>query len=782
MQIRPEKLDYLNNALENLWSECGLNKAMATDFNIYITQDLADHEPEWESYALALTPNAKALENLSNALLVDPDFCDYLRRFLLVLLNTKQYDMLYVFFDKAFINHVCGVVYTSKNSNSYSLMERSFDRFVEAVRFSKIQNDEILPALFDITNSYEGQIYSRWQRPARDFLNDYANQNEEELLLFLKYNFQNYGIYGLNFLSVIDLQHSVDVAIDCYLNRTDCKQEIALFLQRNNDVCIKTINKMLHDKEISNEQYVDLMLIFVEQKNLNDMFTQIFNTIANNAQKAKILEFIPIKLEKRIKNLAAFVKAVNRFKFESKAVLGKDISSYPQVLLSSEDFAPPSSTEFLITQFEELYSPKATYELSYFRELLSQKTLDSLTQDVYEQFVLNGTPEDEWAIALIASISSDKCLANILMTTADLYEGEKGDIVKTLVNITTITKSQDIKSVLQHLDKHNFKYDKVISYILDSVQKNNIFSYNEFELLADNLVPTFDFDQNLTSNINFNGSDFGFKINENCEVEIVETTKPIIQVDPKTRESINDFKSRIESEIKKQKERLFNAFANNRKWGSADFDGLMLKNPVLYALSRGLLWAEYSQDKVLNTFKLEDWRRQNVMNINNATTLNPLVGIFHPLEAPDYNWKAVFDGKFTTFNQLDRQVFSLQSYSSISSFVARFNGMIVDGNIFVEDLKKMGWIEGQYQKPMGLISMLKLNPVYNLICEIEFCANHLDDLSEITMKELRFYSLNNAKYQNNTWKIDKVNAKALKTLPARFFSDIIFEVSTACKK
>lgn len=782
MQIRPEKLDYLNNALENLWNECGLNKAMATDFNIYITQDLADHEPEWECYALALTPNAKALENLSNALLADPDFCDYLRRFLLVLLNTKQYDMLYVFFDKAFINHVCGVVYTSKNSNSYSLMERSFDRFVEAVRFSKIQNDEILPALFDITNSYEGQIYSRWQRPARDFLNDYANQNEEELLLFLKYNFQNYGIYGLNFLSVIDLQHSVDVAIDCYLNRTDCKQEIALFLQRNNDVCIKTINKMLHDKEISNEQYVDLMLIFVEQKNLNDMFTQIFNTIANNAQKAKILEFIPIKLEKRIKNLAAFVKAVNRFKFESKAVLGKDISSYPQVLLSSEDFAPPSSTEFLITQFEELYSPKATYELSYFRELLSQKTLDSLTQDVYEQFVLNGTPEDEWAIALIASISSDKCLADILMTTADLYEGEKGDIVKTLVNITTITKSQDIKSVLQHLDKHNLKYDKVISYILDSVQKNNIFSYNEFELLADNLVPTFDFDQNLTSNINFNGSDFGFKINENCEVEIVETTKPIIQVDPKTRESINDFKSRIESEIKKQKERLFNAFANNRKWGSADFDGLMLKNPVLYALSKGLLWAEYSQDKVLNTFKLEDWRRQNVMNINNATTLNPLVGIFHPLEAPDYNWKAVFDGKFTTFNQLDRQVFSLQSYSSISSFVARFNGMIVDGNIFVEDLKKMGWIEGQYQKPMGLISMLKLNPVYNLICEIEFCANHLDDLSEITMKELRFYSLNNAKYQNNTWKIDKVNAKALKTLPARFFSDIIFEVSTACKK
>ena len=118
----------------------------------------------------------------------------------------------------------------------------------------------------------------------------------------------------------------------------------------------------------------------------------------------------------------------------------------------------------------------------------------------------------------------------------------------------------------------------------------------------------------------------------------------------------------------------------------------------------------------------------------------------------------------------------------MSSFVARFNGMIVNGKLFVEQLKKLGWIEGQIQRPMGLVSMLKINYVYGLICEIEFCANHLDDLTEITMKELRFYNLKNAKYQNQTWRIDKVDARALKTLPPRFFSDIVFEVSTACKK
>ena len=782
MQIRPEKLDYLNKALETLWDDCGLNKAMATDLDIYIVQDLPDHEPDWSLYNHPLNPSVGALSNLSNAILTDPDFCDYLRRFLLVLINTKQYDMLYVFFDKAFINHVCNVVYNSKNANSYSLMERSFDRFVEAMKFSKIQNDEMLPALFDITNSYEGQLHSRWQRPAKDFLSDYANQNEEELLLFLKYNFESYGVFGLNFLSTIDLQHSVDVAIDWYLNKNDCKQEIAQFMQKNNDICVKTINKMLHNKDISNEQYVDLMLVFVEQKNLNNEFTQIFNTIANNKQKSKILDSIHIKLEKRLKNLAAFVKAVNRFKFEDKLVLGKNLTQYSSVLLASDDFPPPNTTEFLITQFQELYSPKATFELSYFRELLSQKTLDDLSQEVYEQFVLNGTPEDEWAIALIASISSDKCLSDILMTTSDLYEGEKGDIVKTLVNITVVSKGQDIKFVLQNLDKHNLKYDKVISYILDSVQKNNIFSYSEFELLADRLVPNFDFDSTLSSSIDFDGSKFGFLITKDCNVQILENTKPLIQVDPKTRENVYDFKNRIDAELQKQKQRLKSAFTNNRRWSSEDFDNIILKNPVLYCLAQGLLWAKYFQDKVIEVFKLEDWQIQKVMNINNATSSTFSIGIFHPLEAPDYNWKGVFEGKFTTFNQLDRQVFSLQNYSAMSSFVARFNGMIVNGTLFVRELKNMGWIEGQYQKPMGLVSMLKLNSVYNIICEIEFCSNHLDDLSEITMKELRFYSLNNAKYQNNTWKIDKVNAKALKTLPPRFFSDIVFEVSTACKK
>ena len=782
MELRPEKMDYLNKTLDELWEDCGLNKAVATDFNVFITQDLDDHEPEWEQYSLALTPSVKALTNLSNALLNDADFCDYLHRFLLVLINTKQYDMLYLFFDKAFVNHVCGVVYNSKNANSYSLMERSFDRFVEAVKFSKISNDEILPVLFDLINSYEGQLHARWQRPAKEFLSDYANQNEEELLLFLKYNFDSYGIYGLNFLSEIDLQHSINVAIDLYLTRDDCKQEISQFLQRNNDVCIKTINKMLHNKELTNEKYVDLMLVFVEQQNLNEEFTQIFNTIANDKQKAKILEMIPIKLEKRIKNLAMFVKTVNRFKYDEQEILGKNISEYPDVLLSTNDFAPAGTTQFLLLQFKQLYSPKATFELSYFQELLSQKTLDNLTHFVYEQFVLNGTSDDEWAIALIAAISSDKCLADILMTTADLYEGEKSDIVKILVNTTAIAKGESIKSVLQNLDKHDLKYDKVISYILDSVKNNNIFTYSEFENLADSLVPTFDFNEELFAKINFDGSEFGFKIDDNCNVEIIETSKPIIQVGPMVREKIYDFKKRIVCELQNQKDRLINAFTNNRKWNNSDFDNVILKNPILYVLARGILWAEYAQDKVIKIFKIEDWKREKVMNINNVATLNPLVGIFHPLEAPDYNWKPVFEGKFTTFNQLDRQFFSLQNYSAMSSFVARFNGMITNGKLFVEELKKMGWIEGQTQKPMGLVSMIKINQVYNLICEIEFCANHLDDLTEITMKELRFYNLKNAKFQNNIWRIDKVNAKALKTLPPRFFSDIVYEVSIACKK
>lgn len=782
MQIRQEKLDYLSKALENLWSDGGLNKAMATDLDIYILDNIPDAEPAWGNYLAPITPSVQKLSDLSSALLVDADFCDYLHRFLIVLLNTKQYDLLYTFFDKAFISHVCGVVFNSRNANKYSLMERSFDRFVEALKFSKVENTEVLPALFDVVNSFEGQLISRWQRPAQDYLCDYANQNEEQLLGFLSANFSEYGLCGLNFLASLDILHSVDIAINFYLTRELDRPLIAQFLQQNNDVSIKAINKLLHNKKIDNEQYVDLMLIFVEQQTLNDVFTEIFHTIANDRQKAKILEFIPISLEKRVKSLASFVKTVNRFKLVDEVVLGKRLSAYPSMLLSSDDFAPANTTEFLIKQFQTLYSPKATIELSYFRELLSQKSLDALSRDVYEQFVLHGTPADEWAIALIASISSDQCLADILMTTADLYDGEKGDIVKTLVNITTIAKAGDIRSVLQNLDKHNIQYDKVISYILDSVKQNKIFNYQEFEKLADKLVPTFDLNPQLCTTLTFGDAKFCFKITENCNVEVLGLDTDLKDCDQQTTSKINDLKARIEQELFKQTKRLEVAFTNGRKWSSVDFDKYMLQNPILYSLARGLLWAEYSMDKVVNTFKVVDGKRQKVMNINNIAVLNPVVGLFHPIEAPEYNWKPAFEGKFTTFNQLDRQVFSLSNYSNMSSFVARFNGMIVNGTLFVEELKQKGWIEGQHQKPFGLVSMVKLNPTYNLFCEIEFCANHLDDLSEITVKELRFYNLSNVKFQNNTWRVDKVNAKALKTLPQRFFSDIVYEVSLACKK
>lgn len=779
MPIRPEKLDYLNSALENLWCNGGLNKALATDLNIFITDNLPDEEPLWQSYTTPIIPKIQDLTNLSNAILIDADFCEYLNRFLLVLLRTKQYDLLYMFFDKAFISHVCNTIYNSKNAQNYSLMERSFDRFIEAVKFSGIKNIEILPALFDIINSFEGQLYSRWQRPAKEYLFDFLNQNEEEYLNFLSNNFESYGLYGLNFLSEKDQIHSVDVALDFYLNDTENRPLIAQFLQQNNDVSIKAINKMLHNKKIENKQYVDLMLVFVQQKTLNDVFIQIFNTIATDQQKAEILNYIPVPLEPRIKSLAVFMKTVNRFKYTDTLVLNKLLSNYPQVLLSSQDVAPSGSTAFLIDQFKNLYSLKATYELSYFKDLLYQNSLDELAKVVYEQFVLNGTPQDVWAIALIASISSDKNLANILMTTADLYEGEKGDIVKLLIDITTTTKGQNIKEVLNNLDKHNINYDKVISCILESVENNKIFSYAEFEILADSLVPTFNLTQNLETTILIEETPYTIKITDNCVAEVEKTQLNGVNKDIKTQ--VYDLQTRIQNEINKQTLRLSQAFFYNRKWSSVDFQNL-LSSPILYAISRGVLWAEYSLDKVVRTFKIEDHQKQTVMEVNNISVLNPVVGIFHPLEAPEYNWKAAFEGKFTAFNQLDRQVYSLNSYTPLSSFVARFNGMIVNGKTFVGQLKEQGWVEGQYQKPYGLVSMQKVSANYNLLCEIEFCANHLDDLTEITVKELRFYSLNATKFQNNVFRTNKVNAKVLKSLPERYFSDIMYEVAIACKK
>ena len=779
MPIRPEKLDYLTNALETLWCNGGLNKAMATDLDIFITGDLPDEEPLWQSYTTPITPKVNDLINLSNAILIDADFCEYLNRFLLTLLRTKQYDLLYMFFDKAFISHVCNTVYNSKNAQNYSLMERSFDRFIEAVKFSGVKNVEILPALFDMVNGYEGQLYSRWQRPAKEYLFDFLNQNEEAYLNFLSNNFEKYGLYGLNFLSTKDVIHSVDIALDFYLNDIDNRPIIAQFLQQNNDVSIKAINKMLHNKTIENKQYVDLMLVFVQQKTLNDVFIQIFNTIATDQQKAEILNYIPVPLEPRIKSLAVFIKTVNRFKYDDYLVLNKLLSNYPQVLLSSQDVAPSGSTAFLIDQFKNLYSLKATHELSYFKELLYQNSLDELAKVVYEQFVLNGTPQDVWAIALIASVSSDKNLAEILMTTADLYEGEKGDIVKLLIDITTTTKGENIREVLSNLDKQNINYDKVISFILESVENNKIFSYAEFEVLADGLVPTFNLTNELETTLEINNKQYNLNINKDCVVEINKSQLNGADKDTKTK--VYDFQDRIQKEIDKQTQRLKQAFFYNRKWSSVEFENL-LSNPILYAISTGVLWAEYSLDKVVRTFKIEDHKKQTVMEVNNISVLNPIIGIFHPLEAPEYNWKAAFEGKFTAFNQLDRQVYSLNSYTPLSSFVARFNGMIVNGKTFVEQLKHLGWVEGQTQKPFGLVSMQKISINYNLLCEIEFCANRLDDLTEITVKELRFYSLNATKYQNDVYKTNKVNAKVLKSLPERYFSDIMYEVAIACKK
>ena len=775
-----ERMQELINALNTMWTSSNMVDEDAMLLTRYIT-DLFSIEPDVDNYhSIAVDPNSTIA--VSNIMLLDQRFKPNLARFLNIMLRAENYDLLYMFFDRAFIHHVCGTIHVSRNANTFSMAERSFDRFVEAIKFTEyFEPEDILPMLLNIVEPNNQSVVGKWRRPSLDYIAEIHRQNDGRYEDYIVDNYDKFGLNPLEVLYNLDNKLAVEKVLRLYMDRPELRNELKDFLKLHSGLVLQELQ--LNAENLPPELYVELLLIFTHIRDVHPMLINIYNNTTSPVLKRKILDKVDVPIEMSIKTLAQFNRACNRYTFDDNIVLGKALSDYP-ILDTPAGALIPNATQMLLNKYIQLCSPKASRELDYFKEYVGETALENLCDVVLEQYIQYGTLDDEWAITMMVSNYSNTKIVDLIYVMFDALYKDRYRELEQFVNICIQVKRAEIEDILIELDKTRLHYPKIAEVMLTYLSKANTIQKHRYELVVDKMVPTFGVDEDRRIGYDTAEGMFYLQIKRWDDVQIITPLHTKIEdIGEKKRTQILRIQKVLYRELSKQARRLQEAFWDNRKWCASDFEQIMLDNPILNTLAEGLLWARYVGDSIASIFMLIGREIYDVVTFRAVPNSDVEIGIFHPVENNARIWREVIDMQKAPFNQLDVEIFPIDTFNKFSSVVSRFRGNIVNAENFEQKMLQNGWQYALQSAQNGTTSFVRVNKALGLIAELEYVPfGKQMDIIEWSLGDLRFYKLTSAVRVNKQWQTDKTEAMNIGNIPQRFFSDTLYDVSVASKK
>ncbi len=687
----------------------------------------------------------------------------FLRNFLLLLLRSKKFESLTLFFSKVFVSHIGKTPYQSKKASSFDIRERTFDRFIEATIWTEIDFPEFAELLFTALRVGGDSGVARWRRPSEDYISALAISREKEFFNFIFENFDNLGMTAFEFLLSRNSKVALKLLIEHYLSENfPQKRQVKNILKQRFSEVLEVMEELQKSYKINLAQTAELMLILPQHPHAKTLLSEIYRKEKDPGLKKRIAENVELQFESEVTSLPQLKKLSQRFDPTANPVfLGRKLSDLPKLKFKNKEEATDQVVGYMLERYAQLYSPAASGELKFFKGFFAPDSMDAFCRDIATLI----TAEEQWAIIMLAQ----NCSLTAILPTMSALKNQT--LVDSFAWQFVIENGTAVFTLFDTLDKANRTDRQVLDALLRPIMQSGRFEPMEVEILRDKMVPQFEL--NPRGELDIDGVKLVITENFTVEVSGAET---------KLSKKANIEKKRLQREVERQLKRLKNAFECGRTWTPASFEKLILQNRLMNFLGSKLLWARYRKGALLAVFKITEKGVEDLLSLD-KTSQDFVVGIFHPVENTEQDWLELFGKQTGDINQFGRETFNLASYNPYSSLVTRFNGMIVQASQFFDRLGESGWNFGPVSFNGSISSMFKINRELNLLCQIDFSPiqkNCFD--ANLSLGELRFYRLNTVLTTGNNFITDKTTALELGTLPKRWFSDIIRELTIACRK
>jgi hypothetical protein len=222
--------------------------------------------------------------------------------------------------------------------------------------------------------------------------------------------------------------------------------------------------------------------------------------------------------------------------------------------------------------------------------------------------------------------------------------------------------------------------------------------------------------------------------------------------------------------------RFERSFLSDRRWENDVFERNVVNNKLLVRIAETLFFGEYDGTRLAGIFVIDKGHMRRASAVGEAIKLadGRTVGLVHPIEldAGSADLKTITSRQ--AFIQMKREVYTVKDAEIAHNCISRFKGSILPSEQFVEHLKARGYVRAE-----GKNAAYKI--IGDVMSELDFSELTIQGHNSISVNEVRFYSVINTPKIKSLYITDKSYAISLRTLPARFLSDAIYDMTKIVK-
>ena len=556
------------------------------------------------------------------------------------------------------------------------------------------------------------------------------------------------------------------------------------------DVAVELNNK----KKIVREHVMEILIDYKIEK-----YMQLVQEALQEKKNASFLEkFAPLLEVGR--NSENIEELCSRIVTEQKRnALLQLIGDEPQIRLRhSNEIADATVPLAYIQQYisDSVIEKKEAAEV--IGSTLNEQDLKEYVQVIYQIWISQDADVKKRGILSLYGMYSDDKMVGILKKQIDEWVLHmRGKIAADAVRALGLSSS---KLALMSIHAMAFKYKhklvrNVAKEALSLAAKTRGITEEELE---DQLVPDLGFNIRCEKEFDFGNRCFTAILTSESKIELETEEGKRMKSLPKpnakddiekaelAKKELAALKKELRNALSMQKQRLETALSLKRYWSYDTWKSVFLENPIMKQFATSLIWGEYTEGKLLRTFRYaEDGMFYSMIGERHEVSSGTVIGLIHPLELPEAEkemWKDQLENSkiVQPFLQIERPVFVVEENDKID--VERFGGILLNGRSLFGKMTTLGWTRGSVQDGGVYYTFYKEDTRTGVGAEFSFSGAPIgyEGEEDVCVFEIQFYKagkVNRGSYEYD--EIDDERRIVPKQVDKRFFSEMLYDVQLA---
>ncbi|SHF10996.1 DUF4132 domain-containing protein [Streptoalloteichus hindustanus] len=388
-----------------------------------------------------------------------------------------------------------------------------------------------------------------------------------------------------------------------------------------------------------------------------------------------------------------------------------DLALLPPILLRDRESAlPRSAAGHVVTMLAMSRTDEVYAGLDVVREVCDPDSLAEFGWGLFQQWRAVGAPtRDNWALTALGWIGDDRTVLR-LVPVIRAWPGQDGHSkavagLGVLAGIGSDLALTHLYSISQKARSRGLR-ERARQKVAEVAEGLGLSA----EQLADRLVPDFGLDADGTLALDYGPRQFVVGFDEQLKPYVVDgdgkrrkdLPRPGARDDqelaPAAHKRFAALKKDVRTVARDQFVRLERAMVAQRRWSVADFRRLFVEHPLLWHITRRLVWRSEEDGRPATLLRVTENRGfANVAGEELALPDSAQVGIAHPLHIAESlsAWSEVFANYEIQqpFPQLGRPVHALTDEERESVELRRFHDVAVPVGRVV-GLRRRGWERG----------------------------------------------------------------------------------------